>query len=160
MFEPSASSSETELPLIQKVLLYLTTSPWRHLESVSPQIEALLAEMKRMGWRIRLATPRNYLLWRHWLHGQRRKFPVLVLAHPLQAFTVPELNVLFATDLFDARKRCLSESGEPLHQNDEAILDRFCRDVVTPMSGLAVISRRQILAEAEQKLTEALYGYS
>lgn len=145
------------LTLGAKSLLILTTSAWRPDELVSKKVGLQAERLLQTGWWIRLATPRNYLLWRQYLDSGGKNLPVVVLVHPVSTLTVAELNVMYASELFEAENRIATRTETATA--DIQSLDHFCADVVNEMSGLIVVSRRQVFASAQSKILGALGGY-
>ena len=152
------STKDNNLTFGMKALLFLTTSPCRLSEFVSPPLIALAEDMVRRGWWLRLATPRNYFLWRQGLNKRCGRYPVVVLAHPVPALSLPEIIVLFATDLLEAERRFAADKVAPA-RHDKQALDRFCTGIAMEKSGLAIVSRPHVFAAAERKLVDALQGY-
>lgn len=95
-------------PLVSRLLLVLTTTPWADHPALSHAVSDHLANLDLSGWTIRRAPARNYLLWRQrgWLQSNEA---VLVLpnfaAHvPRHVATALVLADILAVERRSARR--------------------------------------------------------
>jgi hypothetical protein len=94
--------AEGPLPPVARLLVRLTTAPWRGSPALTAPVAERLDALAASGWRIRRAGPRNYLLWRGWLRDTPAT-PLVVVPDvgPMRASAVL-LGALVGADL-DAR---------------------------------------------------------
>ncbi|HEU0221102.1 MAG TPA: hypothetical protein VFR34_02680 [Paracoccaceae bacterium] len=60
---PAALPARAPGPLL-RIALRLSTAPWRNEPPLLERVARFVAGLQDAGWRIRVASPRNYLIWR------------------------------------------------------------------------------------------------
>jgi hypothetical protein len=92
-------------PLVSRLLVVLTTTPWTDHPALSQAVSEHLANLGLVGWTIRRAQTRNYLLWRQRVRLQSDE-AILVL--PNFAAHVPRqvATALVLADILAAERPC------------------------------------------------------
>lgn len=93
------------LPLSGRILLLMSTTRWRAPSWLDPAIRARLAELAAAGWTIRLAAPRNYMLWRLGRTLNDTRLPVLVLPLDNGRLDPVSRNLFIAAEIVRAEAR-------------------------------------------------------
>lgn len=142
------------LPFRLRVLVVVSTAGLRPPGWLDPAIRTRLAALAAAGWTIRLATPRNYMLW--WLGRtlNRTRLPLLVLPLDYGRLDALARNVFVASEILRAEARIVGREG-PV---DPALYPDFEHlvGVRAAAGGVAVRDAAAIYARAWREIERTL----
>ena len=104
-----------------RLLVWLTTSPWRNNPPLTIPVAHHLSVLKSRGWLLRQATPRNFVVWRgEILRGH--SWPLIVLPNREVRLTTVERSAIAVCLAAPALFRI---AGNPASDEDTENADRF-----------------------------------
>lgn len=110
--------SRPALPMRVRLLLALTTRPWKSNGALSPWFNARVDELVRRGWMVRSAPWRNHLLWQNGTTIRDGRVALIVLPVGSRLQSAAEYELLLATEIVEAEMRALHWNPGPKEKWD------------------------------------------
>lgn len=119
--------------IVVRLLVYASTTAWRSEMQLAKPVRSRLLELKKSGWFIREASPRNFIIWRSEIYYSGVS-GIIVLPSVNVALDSDERSAI-AIDMLDAAGAILSAS-----ELAKSIDSAFCLDNCF-QSGMAKIQQ-------------------
>ncbi|MCE7030158.1 hypothetical protein [Jiella avicenniae] len=151
-----AAMDGTDLSVGGRLLLSLTTTPWKPDRPVDPTVARLAAGMAETGWRIRSAEPRNYLLWHCGRTLTQTRCRLVVLPRRFGRLSRVEIDVFLFAELAAARWR-VSHDTAPLSSAAREARDTCCRAIAS-RHGWLPFEPERVLGTVRREIGASLAG--